>query len=40
MGKEFTNDPYAELGVSSKKTGVHKATKLFSMLISIIFVLI
>lgn len=27
MGKEFTNDPYAELGVSSKKTGVHKATK-------------
>ena len=27
MGKQFTNDPYAELGVSSKKTGVHKATK-------------
>lgn len=27
MGKKFTNDPYAELGVSSKKTGVHKATK-------------
>ena len=27
MGKAFTNDPYAELGVSSKKTGVHKATK-------------
>lgn len=27
MGKTFTNDPYAELGVSSKKTGVHKATK-------------
>lgn len=26
MGKQFTNDPYAELGVSSKKTGVHKAT--------------
>ena len=27
MGKAFTNDPYEELGVSSKKTGVHKATK-------------
>jgi len=27
MGKKLTNDPYAELGVSSKKTGVHKATK-------------
>ena len=27
MGKQLTNDPYAELGVSSKKTGVHKATK-------------
>ena len=27
MEKKFTNDPYAELGVSSKKTGVHKATK-------------
>ena len=27
MGKKFTNDPYAELGVSSKKTGVHEATK-------------
>lgn len=27
MGKRLTNDPYAELGVSSKKTGVHKATK-------------
>lgn len=27
MGKEFTNDPYAQLGVSSKKEGVHKATK-------------
>ena len=26
MGK-LTNDPYAELGVSSKKTGVHKATE-------------
>ena len=22
MGKRLTNDPYAELGVSSKKTGV------------------
>ena len=27
MGKQLTNDPYAELGVSSKKTGVQKATK-------------
>lgn len=28
MKKEFTNDdPYAELGVSSKKEGVHKATE-------------
>ena len=27
MGKQLTNDPYAELGVSSKKTGVHNATK-------------
>ena len=27
MGKKFNNDPYAELGVSSKKTGVHEATK-------------
>ena len=27
MGKNLTKDPYAELGVSSKKTGVHKATK-------------
>lgn len=27
MEKKFTNDPYEELGVSSKKTGVHKATK-------------
>lgn len=27
MGKQFTNDPYAELGVSSKKAGVHEATK-------------
>lgn len=27
MGEKFTNDPYAELGVSSKKEGVHKATK-------------
>lgn len=27
MGRQLTNDPYAELGVSSKKTGVHKATK-------------
>ena len=26
MGK-FTNDPYAQLGVSSKKEGVHEATK-------------
>lgn len=26
MGKNLTKDPYAELGVSSKKTGVHKAT--------------
>lgn len=25
MGNPFTNDPYQELGVSSKKTGVHKA---------------
>lgn len=30
MGKELINDPYAELGVSSKKTGVHKATKKLS----------
>lgn len=27
MGKTLNNDPYAELGVSSKKTGVHKATR-------------
>ncbi len=27
MGKNLSKDPYAELGVSSKKTGVHKATK-------------
>ena len=27
MGNPYTNDPYAELGVSSKKTGVHKAIK-------------
>lgn len=27
MGKSSTNDPYAELGVSSKKEGVHKATE-------------
>lgn len=27
MGKTLTNDPYAELGVSSKKEGVHKATE-------------
>ena len=27
MGNQLTNDPYAELGVSSKKTGVHIATK-------------
>lgn len=27
MGNTLTNDPYKELGVSSKKTGVHKATK-------------
>lgn len=27
MGKKLTNDPYAEVGVSSEKTGVHKATK-------------
>ena len=27
MGKKLSNDPYAELGVSSKKTGVHEATK-------------
>lgn len=27
MGKPFTNDPYAQLGVSSKKEGVAKATK-------------
>lgn len=27
MGNTLTNDPYEELGVSSKKTGVHKATK-------------
>ena len=27
MGKTFSNDPYTELGVSSSKTGVHKATK-------------
>jgi phosphoribosylformylglycinamidine cyclo-ligase len=27
MGNQFTNDPYEALGVSSKKTGVHKATK-------------
>ena len=25
--KEQINDPYATLGVSSKKEGVHKATK-------------
>ena len=27
MGENLIKDPYAELGVSSKKTGVHKATK-------------
>lgn len=27
MEKKFTKDPYAELGVSSKKEGVHEATK-------------
>lgn len=27
MGKSLLNDPYAELGVSSKKEGVHEATK-------------
>lgn len=27
MKEKLSNDPYAELGVSSKKTGVHKATK-------------
>ena len=27
MGNNLTNDPYAELGVSSKKEGVHKATE-------------
>ena len=27
MGKELSRDPYAELGVSSKKEGVHEATK-------------
>lgn len=30
MGKQFTNDPYAQLGVSSKKEGVHKATQSLS----------
>ena len=30
MGKPFTNDPYAQLGVSSKKEGVAKATKSLS----------
>ena len=30
MGKQLTNDPYAELGVSSTKEGVHKATESLS----------
>lgn len=30
MGNKLTNDPYKELGVSSKKTGVHKATRKLS----------